>query len=56
MEGEFPSCEQYYEVPEAIGLDDVDLEKYNRRDWEQLRKSLILKFGLPKIPTSSTLF
>jgi 2,3-diketo-5-methylthiopentyl-1-phosphate enolase len=28
MEGEFPSCEQYYEVPEAIGLDGIDLEKY----------------------------
>ncbi|MFX1437206.1 MAG: RuBisCO large subunit C-terminal-like domain-containing protein [Promethearchaeota archaeon] len=28
MEGEFPSCEQYFEVPEAIGLDGIELEKY----------------------------
>ena len=28
MEEEFPSCEQYYDIPEAVGLDGIDLEKY----------------------------
>ena len=28
MEENFPSCDQYYDVPEAIGLDGIDLEKY----------------------------
>ena len=33
-----------------------DLAKYPKRDWEQLRKFLISKYGLPKIPTAFTLF
>ncbi len=28
MDDLFKSCEQYYDVPEAIGIDGIDLEKY----------------------------
>ena len=28
MEGEFPSCEKYYDVPEAIGLDGINIEDF----------------------------
>lgn len=35
---------------------DEDLAKYPKTDWEQLRKYLISKFGLPKIPTKFELF
>lgn len=35
---------------------EEDLAKYPGRDWDQLRKFLISKYGLPKKPTSFTLF
>ena len=31
-EENFPSCEKYYETPEAIGLDGIDLEKVQKMD------------------------
>lgn len=33
-----------------------DLEKYPKTNWEQLRKYLVGKYGLPKIPTTFDLF
>ena len=35
---------------------EQDLAKYPGKDWEQLRKFLISKYGLPKIPTTYALF